>query len=95
MMTKMHCIIIDKVYLPAVFILLFSWNVVSQNYSNAVYPDNSGKLVYEKDDRGSHIPDYSVAGYMGGGVPIPDVPVVKTVKPGKGDDTQRIQDAIN
>ncbi len=86
---------IEKVYLPAVFILLFSWNAVSQNYSNIVYPDNSGKLVYEKDERGSHIPDYSVAGYMGGGVPIPDVPVVKTVKPGKGDDTQRIQDAIN
>jgi len=70
-------------------------NIYSQNYSKVVYPDHSGKLVYEQDDRGSKIPDYSISGYRGGGVPIPDVPVVKTVEPGPGDDRQRIQDAID
>ena len=81
--------------LPFILFCLANRPGVSQNYSRLVYPDHSGKLVYEKDDRGSHIPDYSVAGYMGGGVPIPDVPVVKTIEPGPGDDTWRIQKAID
>src|SRR5688500_18183541 len=40
-----------------------------------------GKLVYKTTERGDRIMDFSHAGYMGGGVAIPDVPVMVTVKP--------------
>ncbi len=54
-----------------------------------------GKLVYESDARGNRIPDFSHAGYKGGVVPIPDVPVRVTVSPAGGDDGARIQAAID
>ncbi|WP_079910868.1 hypothetical protein [Paenibacillus sp. 32352] len=54
-----------------------------------------GKLVYKKDESGNRIMDFSTAGYMGGGVAIPEVPVVKTIQPSGGDDTTAIQNAIN
>ncbi len=41
------------------------------------------------------LPDYSYAGYMGGGVAIPNVPVKKTISATSGDQTKRIQEAIN
>ncbi len=44
---------------------------------------------------GSLLPDFSYAGYRRGGVPIPDVPVVKTVSPSPGDDRALIQAAID
>ncbi len=39
--------------------------------------------------------DFSVCGYAGGGVRIPDVPVRVAVPPGRGDSTARIQAAID
>ncbi|MBK1877957.1 LamG-like jellyroll fold domain-containing protein [Pelagicoccus mobilis] len=42
------------------------------------------------------LPNFSHAGYKGGGVPLPnDVPTVLTVNPEVGDDTERIQNAID
>ncbi|HKL21376.1 MAG TPA: hypothetical protein VJ904_06190, partial [Tichowtungia sp.] len=41
------------------------------------------------------IPDFSKAGYQGGGVTIPFVPAAVTVSPSGGDDTAAIQNAIN
>jgi hypothetical protein len=57
------------------------------------------RLVYGKDGFGNRIPDFSTAGYGGGGVSIPDVPVRATLDPvaagaPTGDDTPRIQAAI-
>ena len=41
------------------------------------------------------IPDFSYAGYMGGGVSLPtDIPIEATVTPEAGDDARRIQAAI-
>src|SRR5262245_8983131 len=55
-----------------------------------------GKLAYKNTERGDHIMDFSHAGYMGGGVPLPNVPVKKTIKPsGNEDDTALIQAAID
>lgn len=59
------------------------------------YLGPGGKLEYAPDYLGNQIPDFSYAGYGGGGVAIPDVPVVRTVEPQDGDDTERIQAAIN
>jgi len=58
-----------------------------------VNPD--GKLVYKTLPTGDRIMDFSQAGYMGGGVKIPTVPVIKTVSPSGGDDTAVIQAAID
>lgn len=56
----------------------------------------NGKLVYAPDYKGNKVIDYSDAGYMGGGVELPDVPVKVTLFPAaEGDDTARIQEAIN
>ncbi|HEY2784855.1 MAG TPA: hypothetical protein VGJ05_07755 [Fimbriiglobus sp.] len=64
--------------------------------SEWVYPGPDGKLVYKKTARGDRIMDFSHAGYMGGGVAIPDVPVRRTVKPAGGeDDAAAIQSALD
>src|SRR5690625_3304264 len=60
-----------------------------------VYPDADGRLSYLEDDLGNRVPDFSNAGYLGGGVAIPDVPVKKTLSPQAGDNRSRIQAAID
>ena len=60
-----------------------------------VYPGPSGKLVYVPDEQGNTIHDASYAGYRGGGVAIPTVPVRETIWPAAGDNTQNIQAAID
>jgi len=57
--------------------------------------DASGKLVYRTLPRGDRIIDFSYAGYMGGGVPLPQVSVVRTLTPSGGDDSAAIQQAID
>jgi hypothetical protein len=55
----------------------------------------NGHLVYAQDSQGNRIPDYSYAGYGGGGVPIPTVPTKVTVPaPSGGDDTGALQSAF-
>ncbi len=67
------------------------------NACPAVYMEDD-RLVYLPDYRGNVIIDYSSAGYAGGGVAIPNVPVKIVLEPsddGNGDDTERIQKAVN
>ncbi|MEY9946070.1 peptidoglycan-binding protein [Kitasatospora sp. GAS1066B] len=55
-----------------------------------------GHLTYGQDAQGNRIPDYSAAGYAGGGVPLPTVPTNVTVPPPSGnDDTAVIQAALD
>lgn len=64
-------------------------------YSSLIKPGPNGKLVYAADANGNVIPDFSHAGYRGGGVAIPEAKVVVTVAPKQdGDDTQRMEKAI-
>src|SRR5262249_8209625 len=65
--------------------------------SQWVFYDSSGRLAYRSlDSRGDRIMDFSHAGYKGGGVALPDAPVRVTLSPtSSGDDTSRIQNAIN
>ena len=53
--------------------------------------DPAGRLSYATDNRGDRVPDFSHAGYGGGGVPIPDVPARVVVGPAPGDAGERIQ----
>lgn len=41
------------------------------------------------------LPDFSFAGYMNGGIPLPTVPVLVTVDPLDGDNKDQIQEAIH
>ena len=72
----------------------------SQNTSELIYLEND-QLVYVpfsmegQTNKVNTIPDFSYAGYMGGGVELPtDISVEVTVTPETGDDAPRIQDAI-
>lgn len=74
---------------------LFASSISAQWQSDLVKQNADGTLTYEADADGFIIPDFSHAGYKGGGVEIPDIPVVKTIDPVSGDNTQHIQDAID
>jgi hypothetical protein len=54
-----------------------------------------GKLVYSYEANGDTLPDFSRAGYGGGGVLIPNVSVVTTLNAPSGDATATIQSAID
>ena len=55
-----------------------------------------GKLAYGHDAQGNRVPDYSAAGYAGGGVALPVAAVKQRVDAPSGqDDTARIQAAID
>ena len=60
-----------------------------------VHPGPSGKLEYVADELGNNIPDFSHAGYGGGGVPIPTVTTKETIWPVAGDNTANVQAAID
>lgn len=55
----------------------------------------NGALQFAADAQGNRIPDFSAAGYEGGGVPLPVVPARVQVSPGTGDAGPRIQAAID
>ena len=57
--------------------------------------DDAGRLHYLESAHGDRVPDYSHAGYGGGGVAIPWVPARVRVEPAEGDDGARIQAAID
>ncbi len=69
--------------------------------SKWVFPSAAGDLLYQIDERGQRIADFSDCGYRGGTVPLPNVSAQidpsrwVNVSPGAGDDTALIQAAIN
>lgn len=75
--------------------------VMGQPASSLVYVGSDGRLEYSgyanqgQTSASNRVIDYSYAGYKSGGRSIPIVPVEATVSPGPGDDTSRIQQAIN
>ena len=81
--------------LSALFLLLTF--LISGGYaqftSDILYRED-GRLTYVADEEGNYIPDFSHAGYRGGGVPLPEVPVKVTLDPQTGDDTDRIEAAL-
>lgn len=81
-------------------ILILKLNAANESANSTwqsalVTVDTAGKLNYNADPQGYYIPDFSAAGYRGGGVPIPDVPVKKTITALAGDNTSHIQSAID
>jgi hypothetical protein len=56
-------------------------------------PDH--RLHYRYDNRGNSIMDFSSAGYRGGGVKLPSAIVAQRLTPAAGDNTARIQAALD
>jgi hypothetical protein len=54
-----------------------------------------GRLVYDADTNGDRVPDFSTCGYAGQDRPVPNAPVRVVVAPVAGDETERIQKAID
>lgn len=55
-----------------------------------------GRLVYSAySPHGDTLPDFSFAGYGGGGVPLPDAPVRRTLDAVAGENRERIQAALD
>ena len=85
------------------FMMIFPCVNMSGQISGLVYPGQQDKLIYEKyanhgeDTLVNIVPDFSFAGYMGGGVALPEnIPVQVTLEPtGSDDDKEMIQNAIN
>lgn len=65
------------------------------NLSAWAFPGPGGRLLHQPDALGNRVLDYSVVGYKGGTMPIPDVPVKVTLSPVAGDNGAHIQAAIN
>src|SRR3954463_10673144 len=84
--------------LPAITILFatLTLHAADRAASEWVRRGADGKLTYKTTPAGDRIMDFSYAGYRGGGVTLPDVPVKRTIKPsGDDDDTNLIQAAID
>ncbi|MEO0469915.1 MAG: T9SS type A sorting domain-containing protein [Bacteroidota bacterium] len=76
--------------------VLFSpFLLFSQWQSSIVWKDADGRLNYQPDAEGNKIPDFSHAGYRGGGIDLPMVPNRVTIGPIAGDNTAHIQAAID
>jgi hypothetical protein len=63
--------------------------------SRIAYLGEDGRMEYVPDYKGNRIPDFSNCGYGGGGVRLPELPNVLTIGPGEGDQTARLQAAID
>jgi hypothetical protein len=80
----------------ALLVISLTSALAGRGQSAWVHYDNTHTLVYSNDTLGNYIPDFSYAGYQGGGVPLPTNAVVQqTVSAISGDNTANIQNAIN
>jgi hypothetical protein len=77
-------------------LLLISASPSFSQQSKWVQFGANGKLDYAHSPRGDRIPDFSWAGYRGGGVALPSVPARSAISPsGSADDTAAIQAALD
>ena len=67
----------------------------AQEVSRFAYIGASDCMEYVADKENNYIPDFSNAGYYGGGVSLPEAQVVILLNPVDGDNTDAIQAAID
>jgi hypothetical protein len=70
-------------------------DVARHAMSSRVWYGDDGLLAYARDADGNRVPDVGSAGYGAGARELPDVPEVARIGPGDGDDTARIQAALD
>jgi len=69
--------------------------LLAQFQPTVAYREADGRMHYRRDAEGNRIPDFSHAGYRGGGVALPQVPTVMTLNAIPGDNTAHIQAALD
>src|SRR5215212_634931 len=90
-----------RIKISSIAAFLFFVNAFSSNAqdiaptTSLVYPGADGKLVYVSDSLGNKIPDFSNAGYKGGGIAIPQVQPKAIVWPVPGDNSDYLQKVID
>ena len=67
----------------------------ARNQSLIISLGKEGRMAYDADERGNRVPDFSYCGYAGSDRAIPEAPVCVVVEPKPGDNTARIQRAID
>jgi hypothetical protein len=67
-----------------------------QPWESALFTSNAdGGYTYHADAEGHRLPDFSYVGFKRGEEPLPGVATVVRLEPASGDDTERIQEAID
>ena len=84
----------ELVFRDAYYFTVMDVGKLPNNHSVIAHPGKDGRLVYTPDYRGNRVPDFSMVGYRNG-MEIPFVPVKLELEPQVGDDTERIQAAID
>jgi hypothetical protein len=88
-------------YIKTLFFLVAGMGPALAQYQPLVHAGPDGKLVYNtyanegESNAVNTIPDFSFAGYRGGGIALPQAPVKSTLYPLPGDNRPRIQQAID
>ena len=76
-------------------IILSAVSLTAQEWqSKIVHFDENSLWIYERDSLGNAIADFSYAGYKNRNDTIPFIPVIKTIAPIEGDNTNHINNAI-
>src|SRR4051794_15518126 len=70
-------------------------SVLAAEKEQPLIAEANHKLVYRTESNGDRVPDFSYAGYRAGEVAISDVPIRVVVSPIAGDNTARVQAAID
>lgn len=84
-----------RAYCCALVTVLAAASASAKELPAPVTVGEHGRLVYAVEPGGDRVIDFSHAGYRGGGVPLPEVPVRVVVEPADGDDGARIQAALD
>lgn len=74
---------------------IFAASFSAAQQSRWVYQGSEGKLLYTYTSKRDRIPDFSYAGYEGGGVALPGIAAKRVIKPSGEDNTDAIQAAID
>jgi hypothetical protein len=81
--------------MKVVFWMLGACALHAQALSEWAYPEADHRVHYLYDARGNSIMDFSSAGYRAGGVKPPSPAVAQRLTPASGDNTARIQAALD
>lgn len=65
------------------------------SFQSSLLQFEEGRWLTLADEQSNRIPDFSHAGYRGGGVALPEVPVKEVLRPRTGDNSPRIQAALD
>jgi hypothetical protein len=86
---------VKKILVTILFGATLALNAAPKKLSPIISTGADGRLVYDADEHGNRVPDFSTCGYAGGDKQIPEAPVRVVVSPIAGDETARIQKAID